>query len=1154
MIGIELNRAFCRILGSAPSTVDLLAFAALQSGRSVAFTAPSGPISFAELQSRTAPLAAVFAAQGLDPDAAVSGAVTPLFVQAGLEPAAAGAATKIAVSDIRRAVFDLVGSADLGSLPGVFRSIATRFPDRPAVSDYNGVTLSYRELDERSEVLAAGLIADGAGPEACIGVAMPRDVDLVVALLGIMKSGAAYVPLDRSHPMDRLAKIIEDADPVVILADPVTAAEWDGVSAPIVTVEHQMSRALADTRAAVGAAVSSVHPAYVIYTSGSTGTPKGVAVAHGALVALISAMGAEYDYSHTDSWSQYHSYAFDLSVGEIWMPLAVGGRLVILDGDTARDPGAFVDALEREQITVVNQTPSAFYQLAAALRGAGGRQLPSALRSMIFVGEALDFGQVRRWYADRRQLGGNDGPELNNMYGPTEATVYMTRRRLTPEFAADATGDVGLALPGSAVYVLDARLAKVPDGVPGDLYIAGRQLARGYAGRAALNATRFVADPYGAPGERMYLSGDRALVRNGSLEFLGRGDDQVKLRGYRIELGEVESGLLSAPGVQAAAAAIKDGSGGTDLLVGYVVGTAEETGALDVAEIRQHTRSVVPDYMVPDAVVVLDELPLTVNGKLDRRALPAPDFSSGDYVAPEDGVERTLAIIFSDVLGVEKVSAVDSFHDLGGNSLLAARIIGRASEELDVELNLRDLFEAPSIRELAVRAAESAPALPPITKVEKRPERIPLSFAQQRMWFLNQFDLAQATYNIPAVMRLTGRLDTAALRSAVVDVVVRHEILRTEFPAVEGIPYQAVSSVDDVEARLSAVWKVVHSQEALFASVTNGFDITKQWPLRVMLWPISDEEHVLGLVVHHIAADGESMLPLVTEVVAAYAARVRGATPDFAPLPVQFADYAIWQHDVLGSPEDPDSIVGRQLAYWRERLVGAPDVLELPGDRPRPAVATHTGVQAVFDIPSSLATRVTEFARTHGVTPFMVTHAVFAVLMARLSATDDVIVGTPVAGRGQAVLDRLIGMFVNTLVLRTDVDLSEPFGELLARVREIDLDAFAHADVPFETLVEAVDPVRSEAFSPLVQVIFSFDPAGAALRASHEVDGLDFAAVEGLPVPAQLDMNFALFTGEAGAGWSGEIIGAADMFDLSTLESMGVRFVALLDALTADPA
>ncbi|WP_454165028.1 amino acid adenylation domain-containing protein [Gordonia iterans] len=747
---------FARLWGGSPAVVDQIAFVAAVDPDRIVIDREGAPVTFASLHAQVSATAGVLAAQGLDAGIAVNAAITGALPVTELSPDEIAARSAAVLSGIAAAVYDAAGSEDLASMPGIFRGVARRQPDRVAVSDLDGGSLTYRELDERSDTLAAGLIAAGAGPETRVGVALPRTVDLIVALVATLKTGAAYLPLDTSHPVDRLRSIIDDAAPVLILTDPAGRELWAGTGFPLMTVDEAAGGATEPARSMIPRAVDPRHAAYVMYTSGSTGRPKGVVVTHADLVALLGALANEYDYSPDDVWSMFQSYGFDLSVGEIWPALAFGGRLVVLDYLTTRAPDEFVKVLERERISVVNLTPSAFYQLAAAVREPAPGRLSPSVRSMIFVGEALDFAQVRRWFDDRERYDGNDGPQLNNMYGPTEATVYLTRRELTREFVRETlASDVGTALPTSRVYVLDARLKQVPDGVPGDLYLAGDQLARGYDGRFDLTSTRFVADPFGEPGDRMYQSGDVAIIRGGGLEFLGRADDQVKVRGYRIELGEVEAALESADGVNAAAAAVKQRDGFPEQLVGYVVGTMPDGGSLDAAKVREAASSKVPDYMVPDVVMVLDRLPLNVSGKLDRRALPKPVVASqAEFVAPANRVEEQLAGIVGEVLGLDRVSVTQSVFELGGNSLLAAKIVGRACEVLGVYVNMRDIFAAPTVRRLAAKVSELGAALPALTAPDTRPDLLPLSLAQERMWFINRFDPDDPAYNIPMTLRM----------------------------------------------------------------------------------------------------------------------------------------------------------------------------------------------------------------------------------------------------------------------------------------------------------------------------------------------------------------------------------------------------------------
>ncbi|MFT4088915.1 MAG: amino acid adenylation domain-containing protein, partial [Gordonia sp. (in: high G+C Gram-positive bacteria)] len=559
-------------------------------------------------------------------------------------------------------------------------------------------------------------------------------------------------------------------------------------------------------------------------------------------------------------------------------------------------------------------------------------------------------------------------------------------------------------------------------------------------------------------------------------------------------------------------------------------------------------------YMVPSVWVVLDDFVLNTAGKIDRKALPVPAFSAQDdqFVAPLGDTEQAVAQVFGELLGIDQVSATASFLELGGNSLSAMRLVARVGDTLNVELTVRDLFGALTVRELAAVAAGRARTSAPIARVDPRPERIPLSLAQQRMWFINRWAPELPTYNIPAVVRLSGRLEVDALRAAVVDVLSRHEILRTTFPADDGRPHQKIWPVEDIVDRVD--WRVVDSQEELETAVTDGFDVTTQWPLRVRLWPAGAEEHVLAVVVHHIGADGESMRPLVADLVTAYGARAAGRVPGFAPLEVQFADFALWQRRVLGSTDDAGSVLGKQLEYWSDTLAGAPAVLELPSDRPRPAVASLSGGRVHFEIPAEVAERVIECGREAGATPFMVVHAALAVLLARLSDTDDILIGTPIAGRGQRVLDPLVGMFVNSLLLRARVDSVMTFQELLGQIRARDIDAFAHADVPFEAVVEAVEPVRSEAFAPLAQVWLSLVQEEAGGGSAQVAPDLAVESIDPGLVTAKVDLQFTVAVAEPGMPWPASAEFATDMFDAESVAQFAARLCQLLGELTSDPS
>ncbi|WKX69504.1 condensation domain-containing protein [Streptomyces sp. XD-27] len=680
--------------------------------------------------------------------------------------------------------------------------------------------------------------------------------------------------------------------------------------------------------------------------------------------------------------------------------------------------------------------------------------------------------------------------------------------------------------------------------------MAGPGLARGYLGRAALTAGRFVASPYGPPGTRMYRTGDVVRWRaDGQLEFVGRADHQVKVRGFRIELGEIESVLAALPGVAQAVAVVREDRPGDKRIVAYVVGDAE-SDALRAGSVER-----LPEYMVPSAFVRLEALPLTPNGKLDHKALPAPEYgTAGPGRAPRTAQEEILCGLFAEVLGLEHVDPEADFFQLGGHSLLATRLISRIRSTFGVELMVRALFEAPSAASLARRLdgadrARSAPTARP------RPEEVPLSFAQRRLWVLDQVEGGGVTYNVPLALRLDGPLDAEAMSAAVVDVVARHESLRTVFPAVDGVPRQDIRPADQAVPALDVVETAPDGLDAtLDEAARHAFALGSELPFRATLFRAGAERHVLLLVLHHIVADGWSAGPLLRDLSQAYAARAEGRAPQWDELRVQYADYALWQRESLGSEDSRDSVISQQLAYWKDQLAGVPELVELPLDRPRPAVATHTGEDIDFLIPAGVHSSLSALAAEAGSTMFMVLHAALAALLTRHGAGTDVPVGTVVAGRSDEALEDLVGFFVNTLVLRTDTSGDPTFRELLERVREVDLAAFAHQDVPFERLVEVVNPVRSLAHHPLFQVMLTLqsqEPATLRLPGLRtEVSGLDVGA-------AKFDLAFSLSEqrGESGdlAGISGSVVYATDVFDRGSVEVLVGRLVRLLESVAGDP-
>ncbi|MFI7136095.1 amino acid adenylation domain-containing protein [Nonomuraea sp. NPDC050153] len=994
----------------------------------------------------------------------------------------------------------------------------------------DGAEVSYGELDERANRLAHVLIGEGVQAESVVGVCLERGVDLVVALLAVWKAGAAYVPIDPRQPVERIAFMLADSRAVVTVTSAEIAEELPAGRSRMLTLDDTFTemRLAAAPATRPERVMLGEQAAYLIYTSGSTGRPKGVVVTQAGLANYVGwAAGA---YRVGGGAPLHSSMAFDLTVTSVWVPL-VSGAVVAVSAEGGAEGLAGVLS---GGLGLVKVVPAHLALLAESVRGDVGR-------TWVVGGEALPGGLVRSW------LAGSPGSVVVNEYGPTETTVGCCVFEVR---AGDEVGEsvpIGRPIANCRLYVLDEWLRPVPPGVAGELYIAGAQVARGYVGRPGLTAERFVACPY-EPGARMYRSGDRVRwTSDGQLMFLGRVDDQVKIRGFRIEPGEVEAVLSAHPLVSGAAVIARQDTPGDTRLVAYVVG---DDGLPDL--VRRFLADRLPDYMLPSAIVALPALPLTANGKVDRRALPAPEHTTGTGRGPATAREELLCRAFAEVLGVTEVGVDDDFFALGGHSLLAVRLVSRVRALLGVELALSVLFEAPTVAALAACLAEAGKARVPLTVME-RPERVPLSFAQQRLWFISQLEGPSPTYNIPIVLRLGGEVDVEALGLALRDVIGRHEVLRTVFPAVDGEPYQQV--VDDPGWGL-AVAEVAPAEldAAVAEAASHPFDLTVEVPIRAWLFEAGPDERVLVVVIHHIASDGWSRAPLARDLSMAYAARRDGRAPQWTPLPVQYADYALWQRDVLGDDQDPDSLIADQVAYWRDALNDLPDELELPIDRPRPAVASHRGHGVPVEIPAGVHARLVEVARAEGVTTFMVVQAALAVLLSRLGAGTDIPIGTANAGRTDEALDDLVGFFINTLVLRTDLSGDPSFRELLGRVKETSLAALGHQDVPFEKLVEELAPARSRARHPLFQVVITLQNTGEAQLDLPEVHTDELAA--GTPA-AKFDLDLRL--GETfdpqgtPAGVRGALIGAADLFDPPTVARIAARLTRLLEQLVTDP-
>ncbi|WLQ53076.1 amino acid adenylation domain-containing protein [Streptomyces poriferorum] len=1057
--------------------------------------------------------------------------------------------------------------------PEAVREQAVRTPGAVAVRDAH-TCLTYAELDARADALAQALRERGAGRETRVAIAAPPSVDTVVAMLAVLRAGAAYLPVDPQYPPARISHMLDDARPVLLLTTGGVHAGLPACDIPWLALDGREARP-AHLTGPLQDPPGPADPAYVIYTSGSTGRPKGVVVPHAALAGHMAWMARHLTVTSDDRVLARTSSSFDASVWELWLPLMNGAEVCVLPDGANTEPRTLVSWMSRFGVTVAQFVPS---HLTLVLTEAAHAAPLPALRAVLCGGEVLprtladDIAEL--WQA-----------EVHNLYGPTEATIDATAHRVAgpqngatenrdpenrdpensatensaPENSGQAEGapyetvPIGRPVDAMRAYVLDSRLRSVPPGVTGELYLSGPHLARGYLDRPGLTAARFVADPFDGTGARMYRTGD--LVRwnrHGLLDYVARADDQVKLRGFRIELGEVEAALLACPGVTAACAVIREDRAGGRRLVAYAV-----TGdpAPRPVLLRDALAETLPHYAVPGAVVVLDDLPLLPNGKVDRRALPEPSAGSD----PADGAglhtlqESLLAGIFADVLQRPLVNPHDSFFDLGGHSLLAMRVVSRVRAVLGAEIAVRTLFEHPTAADLARVLDPQDRTRPPVVAAAQRPDPLPLSFAQQRLWFLNRLEGPNSAYNIPLVLELGGALDTDALRAALRDVVERHEALRTLFPERDGVPHQLVLPADAVTPQLPVVSTAPADLEAaVLAAVREPFDVVTDPPLRALLLRSAPGHHVLVLVLHHIAGDGWSLAPLARHLGEAYEARLTGREPGLAPgTPLQYADYTLWQQAALGDGIAPQSVLRRQLDHWHTALAGLPGLIDLPLDRPRPATTDPRGAVHTFDVPPPLYAQLLRLARESGSSLFMVLQAAVATLLHRHGAGDDIPLGSPVAGRTDEALEDLVGFFVNTLVLRTDLSGNPTFLELLHRVREFDLAAYAHQDVPFERLVESVNPVRARNHHPLFQTMLVLQNQETTRPDLPGLTVVDRLVHNGL---SKFDLTFAFDEERGEAGLTAGIEYATALFDRSTVAALADRLIRLLELAAAEPA
>jgi len=1050
-------------------------------------------------------------------------------------------------------------------------------PDAIALAS-DEMQVSYRELNRRANQLAHYLQQRGVQPDVLVGICTERSPDLVIGLLGILKAGGAYVALDPLFPRDRLAFMLEDTQVPVLLTQERLRAGLPACHAMIICLDADWAPISHEDEHNPTSATTVEHLAYITYTSGSTGQPKGAAIPHRSIIGFMDGV----DYLQMDAaqtFLHYSSISWDALTLELWPALAYGARCVLYPAQLPT-PYDLVESIRAQRISLLWLTVALFNAIIDSVpEGLSG------VAQLLIGGEVVSITHVRR------ALECLPATQLVNGYGPSECTVvaccYVLPRRLPDDLAAIP---IGRPIGDRAVYLLDAHFNRTPIGVPGELFIGGPAVARSYHNRPALTAEKILPNPFSkTAGGCMYRTGDLARYRpDGMIEFVGRIDYQVKIRGFRIELEEIETVLGQHPAIREVAVIVREDSPGEKRLVAYIVTTKDERRKTKdepdpsfvlrpssfVSELRAFLIERLPDYMIPSAFVLLDALPLTPNGKVNRRALPAPPRLRSEldsaFVAPRTPLEELLAGIWADVLDLDYIGIHDDFFALGGQSLLAARVMARVREASQLELPIRAIFDQSTVASLAEYIAQAyptpaAPALPIQPALRNAP--LPLSFAQQRLWFFDQLEPGSALYNVPVAVQLSGPLELHALRRSLTRIVQRHESLRTTFVNASGQPYQLIAPEAPSAPRtplldlraLPPELREAALRRLAISEARRPFDLARGPLLRTSVVRLAEAEHALLLTMHHIISDGWSMGVFIQELAALYDALTGGAQAALPELPIQYADFAIWQREWLqgegdhtGSPlqegDHTGSPLQEHLAYWRRQLADAPPLLHLPLDRPRPAVQTFQGATHAFALPGQLARELTTLSRRAGVTLFMTLLASFKLLLHWYSGQDDIVVGSPIAGRSQAAIEPLIGFFVNTLVLRTDLSGLATFQDLLRRIREVTLSAYAHQDVPFERLVEELQPERSLGHMPLFQVWFVLQNAPQPPLALPDL------AIRQLDIDygmARYDLRLGL---AESADWlSGTFEYNSDLFDAATIARMAGLFEALLGAIAARP-
>nr|QEO73625.1 condensation domain-containing protein [uncultured bacterium] len=1042
-----------------------------------------------------------------------------------------------------------------GRIQRLFEQWAERSPDSPALL-CGQERLTYGELDRRADRLASHLRALGVGPEVRVGICLDRTPEMVVGILGILKAGGVWIPMDPAYPRERLALLLQDAGVSVLLSRKSLASGLPPGGARLLCLDDEgaWSPDPGERPEPTGAAGA----AYMIYTSGSTGRPKGVVVTHGNLLRYVAAMADRLGITEGDVYLHTASFGFSSSVRQLLVPLCHGAAVVLAPREAIEDPPALFELIKAQGVTVIDLVPSYWRSCNEALARLPLRArralLDNALRLVVSASEPL-MSDVPRFWA----LGFRHGARLVNMFGQTETTGIATTQPI-PVDGGERVEVVGVGRPiaGARVHLVDAGLRSVPIGIPGEVCIGGIGVARGYHGAPDLTAARFIPDPFAAePGSRLYRTGDLGRFRwDGTLEFLGRMDQQVKIRGFRVELGEIEGALTGHPGVRQAVVTAREAGPGDRRLVAYVV--AEPNADLAADELRGLLAARLPDYMVPSAYVFLESLPLNPNGKIDRAALPEPDAARGASAgegdaAPRTPTEETVAKIWAQVLKLDTVGIHAHFSRLGGHSLLATQIISRVREAFQVELPLRSLFEAPTVAGMAERIEarlregghDEAPPLVPVP----REERPPLSFAQQRLWVVDRMEPGNPFYNIPVAVRLTGRLDPDALERSLNEVVRRHEVLRTTFAEHQGQPYQVivpslVLELPVIDLRDKAPEERERRAKQLATEdVGRPFDLAGGPLVRPTLLHLDEQEWVLILTLHHIVSDAWSMGILVEELTTLYKAFCQGGASPLSELELQYADFAAWQRRWLQGP-----VLQAQLGYWKRLLQGAQTGLDLPTDHPRPAERSFKGTYRYLDLPEDLSQGLRDLSEQGEATLFMTLLAGFKTLLHRYTGQRDIVVGTPIANRNRAAVEKLIGFFANTLVLRTDLSGDPTFRQLLGRVREMAMEAWSRQDLPFDRLVRELQPDRDLSRNPLFQVMFAVENAPAP---AFDLPGLTLSRLD-FDIPlTHFDISFHLW--EVDRRIRGMLNYSTDLFEAATIDRILRHYATLLRGIVESP-